>query len=84
MKRDDVWAHLKRWPLLMTGLMVVILALGLYADDADTSDSLALLLGVGAVMIGSGLVLVVLGWEREGRHGFHRHEEEHGPDQAGE
>jgi uncharacterized membrane protein HdeD (DUF308 family) len=55
----DLESTLSRWPLLVTGLTVIALGLGLFVDGDDKSDALALLLGVGCVLVGAGIVRVV-------------------------
>jgi hypothetical protein len=51
------WSWLSRWPLLLLGLIIIAVGVGL-ADAADPSDARALLLGIGAVCVGAGIVLI--------------------------
>lgn len=52
--------HLRRWPLLLTGLLVITAAIGLFGDRDDPSDARALLLGLGCVLVGAGIAIVVM------------------------
>lgn len=48
-----------RWPLLLIGLAVIIAAVATLSSGEDRSDARALLLGVGAILLGAGLVRLV-------------------------
>ena len=48
-----------RWPLLLIGLTVMAIASGMFRDSEDRSDARALMLGVGAILLGAGLVRLV-------------------------
>jgi hypothetical protein len=50
-----------RWPLLIAGLLLVWWSVQFLADEGDRSDARALVLGLGALLMGAGLVLVVRG-----------------------
>jgi hypothetical protein len=50
---------LKRWPLLLVGLTIIGAGIGLLGADQDPSDARALLLGIGASLVGAGIVQVV-------------------------
>lgn len=54
-----------RWPLLITGLIVIGWAVTQLTPESDKSDPRALLLGVGCVLLGAGLVMVVRGDHRD-------------------
>jgi hypothetical protein len=51
------WSWLSRWPLLLLGLIIIAVGVGL-ADAGDPSDARSLLLGIGAVCVGAGIVLI--------------------------
>lgn len=78
-EKQKSWTdYLRKWPLLIVGLMCLGWAMTL-ADRDDPSDMRALLLGVGAVIVGTGLTLVVLGFDdsrHRHRHNDHQHEED--------
>jgi hypothetical protein len=59
--RRPFWDALGRWPLLTVGVLLVGWAVQFLADAGDRSDARALVLGVGAMLMGAGLVLIVLG-----------------------
>lgn len=48
-----------RWPLLLIGLAVMVIASGMFEPGEDESDARALMLGVGAILLGAGLVRLV-------------------------
>jgi len=50
---------LARWPLLAAGLTVLAVDIGLIADGADKRTAIALLFGVGSVMVGAGIAHVL-------------------------
>jgi hypothetical protein len=55
----DVLGALSRWPLLVTGLAVIALSVGLLGEDDEKGKVLALMLGLGSVLVGAGIVRVV-------------------------
>lgn len=48
-----------RWPLLIIGLIIMLLASDMFSAGEDESDARALMLGVGAILLGAGLVRLV-------------------------
>lgn len=55
----EAFAALSRWPLLVTGLAVIALGIGLLGEADEKSQALALILGLGSVLVGAGIVRVV-------------------------
>lgn len=52
------WSWLGRWPLLLLGLCIIGAGVALSDGQGDASDARALLLGIGAVCVGAGIVLI--------------------------
>ena len=50
----------KKWPLLLAGLTLVGWGVTSLVDESDTSDPRAFVLGIGAMLMGSGLALIIL------------------------
>lgn len=50
---------LGRWPLLASGLIVLGLDVGLLAESTERATAIALLFGVGSVLVGAGIANVL-------------------------
>ena len=55
----EVFDALSKWPLLVTGLVVIALSVGLLGEQDEKGKVLALMLGLGSVLVGAGIVRVV-------------------------
>lgn len=68
--------HFKAWPLLLTGIVLVMLGVGLAEYDEDPSDARAMILGVGAVLVGSGIARVLYDdfLKKHEKHGDDHHD----------
>jgi hypothetical protein len=55
----EILDALSKWPLLVTGLAVIALSVGLLGEQDEKSKVLALMLGLGSVLVGAGIVRVV-------------------------
>jgi hypothetical protein len=58
---------LERWPLIIVGLILMGWAVTHLSDQQSTSETQALVLGLGVFLLGAGTALVILGIGRGDR-----------------